>query len=93
MPFDVLDPTHETDTADFRSATRLASLSGATVALVSNGKKGVRPFFDAFERSLRTEFGVVDVVRLTKSNYSAPAEETLLRGAETWNALVAGVGD
>jgi hypothetical protein len=38
-------------------------------------------------------YGVARVVRLTKSNYSAPVEPGLLNDAEHWQALIAGVGD
>ncbi len=74
-------------------AKRLASLEGTTVAIVSNGKKGTQPFFAAFERELIERYGVARVVRLTKSNYSAPVEAELLNDAEHWHAIVAGVGD
>jgi len=93
MGFEVLDPSHEDDAREFVPARRLASLRGATVAIVSNGKKGTRPFFDAFERELVEGYGVAKVVRLTKSNYSAPVEPELLNEAERWQALISGVGD
>lgn len=93
MSFTILDPTHEDQSAVFKAAQRLDTLSGATVAIVSNGKKGTRPFFDAFERELRETHGVAEVVRLTKANFSAPAESDLLGDAEKWQALVAGIGD
>jgi hypothetical protein len=93
MTLEILDPTHESDARVFLPAKRLASLEGKTVAIVSNGKKGTQPFFAAFERELSTRYGVARVVRLTKSNYSAPVEAELLNDAERWHALVAGVGD
>ena len=89
----ILDPTHEDDSSAFTSAHRLDSLEGATVAIISNGKKGTKPFFDAFERELREAHGVAEVVRRTKANYSAPVERELLGEAEKWQALVAGIGD
>jgi hypothetical protein len=33
------------------------------------------------------------VVRLTKSNYSAPVEPGLLAESGRWQALIAGIGD
>ena len=93
MSIKFLDPTHEASTSEFQSAPRLASLEGATVAIISNGKKNTQPFFDAMEAELRTHHGVVEVVRLTKSNYSAPVEADLLQEAEKWQALISGVGD
>lgn len=93
MSLEILDPTHEFDARAFSPAQRLASLKGTTIAIVSNGKKGTQPFFAAFERELTARYGVARIVRLTKSNYSAPVEAELLNDAEHWHALVAGVGD
>ena len=93
MSIRFLDPTHESGSAEFKPAPRLASLEGATIAIISNGKKNTKPFFDAVEKALRDRQGVADVVRLTKSNYSAPVEAELLVEAEKWQALISGIGD
>ena len=63
MSLHVLDPTHEGDALGFQLAPRLGSLQGATVGLISNGKKGTKPFFDAIERELIETQGVAQVVR------------------------------
>lgn len=88
-----LDPTHESDARAFALAPRLATLEGKIVAIVSNGKKGTRPFFDALEKEFFERYRVAEVVRLTKDNYSAPAEPPLLRDSARWHALVSGIGD
>ncbi len=93
MALEILDPTHEGGGSVFARAPRLATLEGTTVAFVSNGKRGVKPFFDGLEDELRQRYGVAEVVRLTKTNYSAPAERDLLADAGRWHALIAGVGD
>jgi hypothetical protein len=93
MSIEFLDPTHESGAAPFTPAKRLATLSGATVGIVSNGKKGTQPFFNAVEHELRERHGVAEVVRLTKANYSAPAEAEIMTEAERWQALISGVGD
>jgi hypothetical protein len=93
MSIEFLDPTHENDAGGFVQSPRLSTLRGAVIAIVSNGKKGTQPFFDAFERGLIETHGVAEVVRLTKSNYSTPVDASLLGDAARWNALVAGVGD
>jgi len=93
MSLEVLDPSHENDARAFAPAKRLKTLQGATLGIISNGKKGSKPFFDALERELVDRYGVGRVVRLTKSNYSAPVEPELLNEAERWQALIAGVGD
>ncbi len=93
MSIEFLDPTHENHAGEFTPAPRITTLEDQIVALISNGKKGTIPFFDAFERELLTRYRVAEVVRLTKSNYSTPAETALLDDAQRWNVLVAGVGD
>ncbi len=93
MPIEVLDPTYGDDTNEFAPAGRLASFEGATVGVISNGKQGTRPFFDALERELLQRHRVAEVVRVTKSNYSAPADPGIMDRAGQWTALVAGVGD
>jgi hypothetical protein len=88
-----LDPSYEELPRATVLPTRPASLLGGTVGVISNGKAGTRAFFDHLERMLRDEWGVADVVRLTKSNYSAPAESELIDVAAGWAAMFAGVGD
>lgn len=93
MTIEVLDPTYGDDENRFAPAPRLESLSGATVGVISNGKQGTRRFFDALARELIDTHGAADVVRLTKANYSAPADPDTVDRAKEWHALVAGVGD
>lgn len=93
MPIEVLDPTHGDRPLEFAASDRPASLEGLTIGLLSNGKQNTIPFFDEFESVLRSSYGVADVVRVTKSNYSAPADATIMDDAQKWHALVAGIGD
>ena len=93
MTIEFLDPTHEGGSSGFKLANRITSLKGATVAIVSNGKRNTKPFFDAIADVLKANHGVGEVVRITKSNYSAPVEPELLQEAEKWQALISGVGD
>ena len=93
MTIEVLDPTYGGDSNEFALADRQESLAGLTIGVISNGKQGTRQFFDALECELREQYGAAEVVRITKSNYSAPAEAEIMTGAEHWNALIAGIGD
>ncbi len=97
MTHEVLDPTHDDGLASDRTpvlAERLDSIAGATIGIISNGKQGTRRFFDALAAELIETHGAADVVRVTKSNYSAPADPEILdRAKEEWRAVVAGVGD
>jgi len=95
MTIDVLDPTWDDGgtPAEFAYANRPEGLEGATVGIVSNAKLGTRPFFDALEAELRTVYGVAEVIRTEKSNYSAPADREIMDRATQWNALISGIGD
>ena len=93
MSIEFLNPTHEDRFGEFELAPRLSTLANTVVAMVSNGKKGTTPFFDALEETLRSTHNVAEVIRITKSNYSSPVEAALLGDAERWNALIAGIGD
>ena len=93
MTLRVLDPTFEDGAAGFALAPRLAGLEGATVGIISNGKKGTAPFFAHLATVLRTRYGAADVVLRVKKSFSAPAEPALMEEAAEWSAAVAGVGD
>ena len=93
MTIRILDPTYEGGPRPAALPPRPPSLQGATVGFISNGKAGTRPFFNHLERLLRQEWGVGEVVRVTKANYSAPADTALMAQAARWAALFAGVGD
>lgn len=93
MPMIVLDPSFEEEPAAAELPPRPATLRGATVGIISNGKSQTRPFFDHLEALLRDEWGVAEVVRRVKSNYSAPAERALIDEAAGWAVMFAGVGD
>ena len=93
MPIEVLDPTWGDDTASFAEAAALESIAGATIGIVSNGKQGTRPFFAALADELTKVHGAAEVVIVTKSNYSAPADAATMDKAQRWNALVSGIGD
>ncbi len=91
--FEVLDPTYSEASEPLQLVNRPDGLGGLTVGIVSNGKQGTATFFDALESELRTTFGVADVVRVTKGNYSAPADPDIMHSAQHWHALIAGIGD
>jgi hypothetical protein len=93
MPLQVLDPTNETSPPLGQPAPRLASLAGKTVGFISNGKEGTLGFFNHLEHILRGQFGVAEVIRRTKSNYSAPADPDIVDDLRRWQAVVTGIGD
>jgi hypothetical protein len=89
----VLDPTAEADPQALRPAPRLDSLHHRRIGLLSNGKAGVAPLFDDLESLLRQEWKASEVLRLTKANYSAPAEADLIRELARCHLIITGVGD
>ena len=93
MNIEFLDPTHEESSGEFQAATRLETMRGTTIGIISNNKKGTSPFFDAFENELLGMHGVSKIVRRIKSNYSAPADPYIFEEMVNWDAVISGVGD
>ena len=93
MMIEVLDPTYDGDTISFKYAAGLENLKGATVGIISNGKKGTFHFFNALEDLLTKKYKAGEVIRVIKKNYSAPAEEEIMKEVKKWDAAIAGVGD
>lgn len=89
----VLDPTAEADPQPVSRAPRLDSLPHRRIGLLSNGKAAVAPLFDYLESLLRHEWKASEVLRLTKGNYSAPAEPALIRELARCDLIFTGVGD
>ena len=93
MSYRVLDPTSESAPPGGSIAPRLRSLEGKTVGFISNGKEGTKGFFSHLERMLVDEFRVARVVFAQKSNFSAPAEASIIADAGSWDLAVTGIGD
>ena len=93
MTIRVLDPTNERAADITALAPRLATLHGATVGFISNGKEGTKGYFGHLARLLQSELGVAQVVYRTKSNYSAPADPHIADEIRSWHAVVTGIGD
>ena len=90
---EILDPTYEDDVSSFRYAPGLDNLNSTTVGIISNGKKGTFHFFNTMENLLKKKYKVGKVIRVVKKNYSAPAEEEIMKEVKKWDAAIAGVGD
>ena len=93
MTIEVLDPTLEGDSREFKIASGLKDLKGSRIGIISNGKRGTYLFFDALEELLKSKYEVKEVIRVVKKNYSAPAEEEIMTEVKKWDAVIAGVGD
>jgi hypothetical protein len=93
MALEILDPTSGARPSLGQPAPRSASLAGKTVGLISNGKRGTRTFFAQFDRLLRKDFEVADVVMCVKSNFSAPADKDIVDDIARWQAVITGIGD
>ncbi len=93
MTLVVLDPTNEAAPPIGQLAPRPGTLAGKTVGIISNGKEGTHRFFAHFERMLREEFAVANVIIRVKSNYSAPADKHIVDEMARWHAVVTGIGD
>jgi len=92
----ILDPTLATGPAPvaFPLAPRPPSLAGVTLGLLDNGKSNGMALLDRIAGHLHARHGVAEVVRVSKTNASAPVREddaeTL---AKRCAVLVTAVGD
>ena len=93
MSIRVLDPTVQNSPVQAGATPRLTSLAGRTIGLLDNGKINVRPLLDHMERLLRAQYGVRDVVRLRKPDFSRPAPAPVLAAMQGCDAVIAAVGD
>ena len=93
MSIRVLDPTVQNPPGQAGATPRLTSLAGRTIGLLDNGKINVRPLLDHMERLLRAQYGVRDVVRLRKPDFSRPAPAPVLAAMQGCDAVIAAVGD
>jgi hypothetical protein len=93
MSIRVLDPKVETAPAKAGATTGLTSLAGRTIGLLDNGKINVRVLLDHMERMLRAQYGVHEVIRLRKPDFSRPAPAPVLAAMQGCDAIISAVGD
>lgn len=74
-------------------APPLATLAGAVVGVVDNGKAGANALFHHLEQILRERYGVREVLRRRKPDMSRPAPPEVLAELSGADAIVSGVGD
>ncbi len=92
----ILDPTLATTPAPLAvpRAPRPAALSGATLGLLANGKSNGMALLDRVARYLCERHGVAEVLRVAKTNASAPvSDEDADVLAKRCAAVVTAVGD
>jgi hypothetical protein len=94
----ILDPTLGPSVAPppvtVSRAPRPAALRGATIGLLANGKSNGMVLLDAIADRLRERHGVADVMRVAKTNASAPvSEEDAALLAKHCTAVVTAIGD
>ena len=87
-----LDPTVYVQLVDRQDAQRLASIKGATVALMNNGNDTSGFFFEALSQIFKEQYGVARVILETKFTSSKPADDKVLEDiAVEADFMVAGV--
>jgi len=87
-----LDPTGDVELVDRQDAQRLASIKGATVALMNNGNDTSGFFFEALSQIFKEQYGVARVILETKFTSSKPADDKVLEDiAVEADFMVAGV--
>jgi hypothetical protein len=92
----ILDPTLGPPTAAvmLSRASRPHSLSGATIGLLANGKSNGMALLDRLVERLRERHDIGDVVRIAKTNASAPVSESDVETlAGRCVAIITAIGD
>ena len=94
MTVTLIDPTLGPAGARKLQATRPASLDGATIGLMNNGKTHGREILLRVAHNLRARYDIADVVLYSKSNASVPATaEELDDLASGSSVIIAAIGD
>jgi hypothetical protein len=92
----ILDPTLSDATTPIVSprAPRPRALQGLTVGLLANGKSNGMALLDGVAERLRERHGIGEVVRVAKTNASAPvSEEDVERLAKRCALVLTAIGD
>ena len=91
----ILDPTLGGATAALHvQAPRPAALHGATIGLLANGKSNGMLLLDHIAERLRERTAIAGVLRVSKTNASAPvAEEDAALLAKHCAAVITAIGD
>jgi hypothetical protein len=91
----ILDPTSGgAPSASHAHAPRPAALRGATIGLLANGKSNGMLLLDRIAERLRERDAIAEVVRVSKTNASAPvAEEDAMLLAKHCVAVITAIGD
>lgn len=93
MSIRVLEPTFGTSGVTAEPVPRLSSLEGCTVGLLDNSKIKVRELLDHMEDILCSQYGVANVIRLTKPDASRPAPDEVVAQMKACEAVISAVGD
>lgn len=88
---DVYVPTGETDAAAKKLAGRPASLKGAHIAILDNGKEYADQVLEAIAEALKRDHGVADVT-FWRKGYPAKGAPFLKEIAASCDAVITGVG-
>jgi hypothetical protein len=93
MSLKVLDPRLDAEGGPTEMAPPLATLAGAVVGLLDNGKIGTARLYDHLAEILRSRFAVREVIRRRKPDLSRPAPPEVMGELRAADAIISGVGD
>jgi hypothetical protein len=94
MDVRIVDPSGSEPPTSARSfSARLTSLSGARIAVLSNGKPNADHVVGTLGRSLAARLGAAVPVMAEKRNSSVPVTHDVLDRFRNFDAAIVGVGD
>ena len=79
----LVNPLDERVPPEGSAPPRLASLKGASIALLDISKPGGSVFLDQIEGHLVDRFGVTEILRLEKPTFAKPAPDAVLADIRT----------
>lgn len=90
----LIDPTIGPTGDGKKFAPRPATLDGAVLGLVNNGKTNGREILQRVAQNLSERFDIADTLLITKPNPSAPVKpEDVAELASGATAIIAAIGD
>jgi hypothetical protein len=93
MPQTLVSPMNDALAQASTPATRLASLTGKTIALLDITKPGGSIFLDRIEHLLKTRYGVTAIIRDHKPTYTKPAPAAVIERLRGADAVVEALAD
>ena len=93
MTMTLVSPMNDASALAGTAAPRLDSIAGKRIALLDISKPGGSIFLDRLEATLKSTYGVAEVIRTQKPTYAKPAPAEVLEHLRGVDALIEALAD